>query len=153
MQSLELKIPPPVVGLLTAGAMWYLPTVTPTLDVPSATRIGSTIVLALIGAAFDLAGLAAFLRSKTTINPMRPAKTSALVTAGVYRVTRNPMYVGMLLLLTAWAVFLAAPWALAGPLFFWGYISRFQIAPEERVLAAKFGEAWAAYQRRVRRWL
>jgi len=114
MQSLELKIPPPVVGLLTAGAMWYLSTVSPALDVPSATRIGSTIVLALIGATFDLAGLAAFLRSKTTINPMRPAKTSALVTAGVYRV---------------------------------------KIAPEERVLAAKFGEAWAAYQRRVRRWL
>jgi protein-S-isoprenylcysteine O-methyltransferase Ste14 len=153
MQSLELKIPPPVVGLLTAGAMWYLSTVSPALDVPSATRIGSTIVLALIGATFDLAGLAAFLRSKTTINPMRPAKTSVLVTAGVYRVTRNPMYVGMLLLLIAWMVFLAAPWAVAGPLFFWGYISRFQIAPEERVLAAKFGEAWAAYRRRVRRWL
>lgn len=153
MQSLELKIPPPVVGLLTAGAMWYLSTVTPALDVPSATRIGSTIVLALMGAALDVGGLVFFLRAKTTVNPLKPAKTSALVTTGVYRITRNPMYVGMLILLIAWAVFLAAPWALAGPLFFWGYISRFQIAPEERVLEAKFGDGFRVYTRKVRRWL
>jgi len=153
VQFLELKIPPPVVGLLSAAAMWYLSTVTLALDVPSATRIGSAIALALIGAAFDFAGLVAFLRARTTINPMRPAKTTSLVTAGVYRITRNPMYVGMLLLLIAWLVFLAAPWALAGPLFFWAWISRFQIIPEERFMAGKFGDAWAGYRLRVRRWL
>ena len=153
MQALELKIPPPVVGLLTAAAMWYLSTVTPTLDVPSATRIGSALLIALIGAAFDVGGLVFFLRAKTTLNPMKPASTSALVTSGIYRITRNPMYVGMLLMLIGWALFLAAPWALAGPLFFFAWISRLQIAPEERVLAVMFGEAYAAYRRRVRRWL
>ncbi len=153
MPSLELKIPPPVVGLACAAAMWFLSSVTPTLDIPSATRIAGSIVIALIGAAFDLAGLARFLRAKTTVNPLKPAKTTALVTSGVYRITRNPMYVGMLLLLMAWALFLAAPLAIAGPLLFFAWIDRFQIAPEERVLERLFGDDYAAYRQQVRRWL
>ena len=153
MPSLELKIPPPVVGLACAATMWFLSSVTPTLDIPSATRIAGSIVIALIGAAFDLAGLARFLRAKTTVNPLKPAKTTALVTSGVYRITRNPMYVGMLLLLMAWALFLAAPLAIAGPLLFFAWIDRFQIAPEERVLERLFGDDYAAYRQQVRRWL
>ena len=153
MPSLELKIPPPVVGLACAAAMWFLSSVTPTLDIPSATRIAGSIVIALIGAAFDLAGLARCLRAKTTVNPLKPAKTTALVTSGVYRITRNPMYVGMLLLLMAWALFLAAPLAIAGPLLFFAWIDRFQIAPEERVLERLFGDDYAAYRQQVRRWL
>jgi protein-S-isoprenylcysteine O-methyltransferase Ste14 len=153
MPSLELKIPPPVVGLACAAAMWFLSTVTPALDIPAATRIGGGIVIALIGAAFDLAGLLFFLRAKTTVNPLKPAKTTALVTSGVYRITRNPMYVGMLLMLMAWALFLAAPWAIMGPLVFFAWIGRFQITPEERVLEKLFGEDYTAYRRRVRRWL
>jgi len=153
MPSLELKIPPPVVGLACAASMWFLSRVTPTLDIPSATRIAGSIVIALIGAAFDLSGLARFLRAKTTVNPLKPAKTTALVTSGVYRITRNPMYVGMLLMLMAWTLFLAAPLAIAGPLLFFAWIGRFQIASEERVLGALFGNDYAAYRQQVRRWL
>ena len=153
MKFLELKIPPPAVGLLMAALMWWISTVTTPLDTPPVMRISSSIVIALIGGAFDLAGLMAFLRLKTTVNPLKPEKTAALVSDGIYRVTRNPMYVGMLLFLIAWAVFLAAPLTLAGPLLFFSWINRFQITPEERMLAAKFGEAFEAYRRRVRRWL
>lgn len=157
MRFLELKVPPPVVGLLMAALMWWLSNqaVLPnaTLETPRVMRIASALVIALIGGAFDLAGLMAFLRSKTTVNPLKPEKTAVLVADGIYRVTRNPMYVGMLLLLVAWAVFLASPWALAGPLLFFAWIDRFQIAPEERVLERKFGTAFDAYRRRVRRWL
>ena len=153
MHALELKIPPPVVALLSAAAMWFVSTITPTLDVPFAARIGTALLIALIGGTFDVGGLIFFLRAKTTVNPLQPARTSALVTSGIYRITRNPMYVGMLLILIGWAVFLAAPWALAGPLLFFAWIGRFQIAPEERVLAGLFGEVYAAYRRRVRRWL
>lgn len=72
---------------------------------------------------------------------------------GVYRATRNPMYVGLALLLLAWTVYLGAPLALLGVAAFVAYITRFQIVPEERVLAQKFGPEFGAYRSRVRRWL
>ncbi len=84
---------------------------------------------------------------------MKPQSATSLVSSGVYRQTRNPMYVGLLLVVVAWAVLLSAPWTLLGPLCFVAYIGRYQIAPEERVLAGLFGSEYAAYQARVRRWL
>ncbi|MBE0589127.1 MAG: protein-S-isoprenylcysteine methyltransferase [Betaproteobacteria bacterium HGW-Betaproteobacteria-9] len=153
MKALELKIPPPVVALLLALAMWQLAALWPTLPWPEGIRGGVALVLALVGASFDFMGLIAFLRRHTTINPLAPRKTTALVTTGVYRITRNPMYVGLVMFLTAWAIYLGAAWPLLGPVAFVLYITRFQIQPEERVLTTLFGEAYTAYTRRVRRWL
>lgn len=151
--NLELKIPPPVVALLLAGAMWLLSTAMPRVDTPAALRIGTALAIAAAGGAFSLAGMLAFRRAKTTVNPLHPDKASALVTAGVYRFTRNPMYVGLLLVLLAWAVGLSSLEALAGPVAFVLYINRFQIGPEERVLRTKFGREFEAYKSSVRRWL
>jgi hypothetical protein len=92
-------------------------------------------------------------RAKTTINPFKPQNSTALVTSGVYRFTRNPMYLGLTLIVLGWATFLCSVWALAGPVLFVLYISRFQIEPEERILSAKFGAAYSDYVSRVRRWL
>lgn len=153
IQSLELKIPPPAVAALLAGAMWGIASVTPLLEVPAFMRITVAAIIALTGAGISLAGVIAFRRAHTTVNPMKPEATSALVCSGIYKATRNPMYVGVLFVLCAWAVFLSSVWALLGPLFFVLYISRFQIAPEERVLLNKFGAEYSAYQSRVRRWL
>ena len=100
-----------------------------------------------------LAGIASFRQAQTTVNPLKPDTATALVTSGVYGYTRNPMYLGMLAVLLAWAVFLASPAALAGVLGFWWYIGRFQIRPEERALAALFGSSFSDYTSRVRRWL
>ena len=102
--------------------------------------------------AFAIAGVIAFRRSRTTVNPLHPEQATALVTRGVYRLSRNPMYAGMLLLLLAWATRLSNTAALAGPLLFALYITRFQIIPEERALTALFGEKYAAYRAKVRRW-
>ena len=153
MTALELKIPPPVVALIIAAAMWGLSEYTPAIAVPILVRTLGALAIALIGGGISAAGARAFRRAQTTVNPMKPEKTSALVADGIYRVTRNPMYLGLLFVVTGWAFFLAAPWALAGPVVFFAYVTRFQIAPEERVLSAMFGEAYAAYQARVRRWL
>lgn len=153
MQALELKIPPPVVSALLASAMWGLSLVAPLIDVPTFIRVATAVTIALVGAGFDLAAVIAFLRRRTTINPMKPEKTSALVCSGVYSVTRNPMYVGLLFFLVAWAVYLASAWALLGPFAFVLYINRFQIAPEESVLLAKYGASYSAYTSSVRRWL
>lgn len=153
MNALELKVPPPVVALVLALAMWAVSRLTLTFEVDASLRIAVAISIALIGGAFSAAGITAFRRAQTTLNPMKPETASSLVTSGIYRVTRNPMYVGLLFVLVGWAAFLCAPWALAGPVVFVAYMTRFQIAPEEKALMSAFGEAYASYNARVRRWL
>ena len=153
MASLEVKIPPPVVAFLVALAMWAVSLVAPALQLPTLVRVFAAIGVALVGGGFSLAGAIAFRRARTTVNPMKPQAASSLVSSGIYKVTRNPMYVGWLLVLIGWATFLSSPWAVLGPVAFVFYIGRFQIAPEERALAALFGTEYAAYKSRVRRWL
>jgi protein-S-isoprenylcysteine O-methyltransferase Ste14 len=153
MNSIELRIPPPLVGLLVAAMMYWAARALPALPVPTVLKVVTSGLLALAGAAIDIAGIVAFRRARTTINPLKPQNSSSLVSSGIYRHTRNPMYLGMLFFLVAWAVYLAQPLALLGPLAFALYITRFQIVPEERVLAGLFGEDFAAYKARVRRWL
>jgi protein-S-isoprenylcysteine O-methyltransferase Ste14 len=153
MRALELKIPPPAVALLVAGAMWGISLLAPLLEVPAFIRLAMAVTIALAGGGFSLAGIISFRRAKTTVNPMKPETTSSLVCSGIYRITRNPMYVGLLVMLVAWAVFLSSAWALLGPLAFMLYMNRFQIEPEERVLSAMFGTGYADYSSRVRRWL
>ena len=154
MQSLELKIPPPVVALVVAVAMWGISRLShPSLEVSIAVRQALAAVLALAGVATIVSGLKAFRHAKTTIDPRNPQKAAALVTTGVYAFTRNPMYVGFTFVLLGWAAFLFSPWVLAGPLAFVLYIGRFQIRPEERALTALFGGTFGAYAARVRRWL
>lgn len=153
MKTLELKIPPPVIALLAAGAMWIVSRSTPLLDVPRTIGMLAAGTLAAAGFALALSGVLLFRRAQTTIHPTKPQETSAFVTSGVYRISRNPMYVGLTLVLLAWAVFLSSAWSLAVVPVFVAYITRFQIVPEERVLSAKFEGAYAAYKEKVRRWL
>jgi protein-S-isoprenylcysteine O-methyltransferase Ste14 len=153
MKSLELKVPPPAVALAIAVLMWLLSRTAPALnfELAAGSLIGS--VLGLMGIATAVAGVVTFARAKTTINPTTPQATTSLVSGGIYRVTRNPMYLGLLLILTAWALYLSnvLPFLLL-PVFI-VYINRFQIAPEERALTSLFGRDFAAYQSRVRRWI
>jgi protein-S-isoprenylcysteine O-methyltransferase Ste14 len=153
MRALELKIPPPVVAFLVGAAMWSVSEQRISLELPFSVRLAAFVVIAVAGGAFALAGDLEFKRARTTINPFKPENSTTLVTSGIYRVTRNPMYVGLTLVLIGWAAFLCSAWALPGPVVFVLYITRFQIVPEERVLAGKFGAAYAQYTARVRRWL
>ncbi len=153
LHLLETRVPPPVLALTIGLLMWLAVRFWPLPEMPIPYRGPLALALALAGFAFTMAGIVPFRRARTTVNPLRPASASTLVTSGVYRVTRNPMYVGLLMVLLAWVVYLAVPWLLLGPLFFVLYMARFQIVPEERALAKLFGEAYLAYQRRVRRWL
>jgi protein-S-isoprenylcysteine O-methyltransferase Ste14 len=153
MRFLELRVPPPVVGLIVAGGMWAVARISPALQLPNLVQLLVAVVLAAIGAAVALAGVLSFRRAQTTVNPLKPETSAALVSTGVYSFTRNPMYLGMVLALFAWAVYLPSIWPLLGPVLFALYITRFQIAPEERVLDGLFGAPFAAYKQRVRRWL
>lgn len=153
MKSLELKIPPPIVGLLVAAAMWKIASVCSSLDVSLFIREVIAGVLLFVGAAIAFPSFVALIRARTTFGSMKPKAASSLVTSGIYRFTRNPMYLSVLLILIAWAIFLSSAWALVGPVAFVLYINRFQIKPEERALAAMFGTAYNEYMGRVRRWL
>jgi protein-S-isoprenylcysteine O-methyltransferase Ste14 len=153
MKTLELKIPPPIIALLIAIAMWFAKSFAPSFDLGLPTRIIAASAVLCLAGYFGIAGTVAFRRAKTTVNPLKPENSSALVTSGVYRLTRNPMYVSFTLILLAWMVFLSSIALIAGPLLFTLYIARFQIQPEERILQGIFGEAFTAYRQRTRRWL
>ena len=149
---LELKIPPPVYMLLIAGSMWFLDKTIPVSELISSpwNKLGYLpIILALFT---DGTSLMQFFRSHTTANPIHPGKASKLVTTGVYRITRNPMYVGLLFLLIGWAVLLGSfSTFLLLPIFIF-LITTQQIIPEERVLEEKFGQQYLDYKNTVNRW-
>ncbi|MED5618902.1 methyltransferase family protein [Ideonella sp. BN130291] len=153
MSALELKVPPPVVALVIALFMWVVAAVTPNLALPAVYRVAGTLALFVAGFAVRAIAQLSFVRARTTINPLSPSGSSALVSAGIYRYTRNPMYLGRLLQLAGWAVFLSnALAALLVPVYVL-YINRFQVRPEERALLERFGSQYAAYQQKVPRWL
>lgn len=138
-----------IVGVL----MWAVSKGTGAWEMSLPIRSVVALLLAAIGVAFSAAGIVQFRRSKTTVNPTKPETASALVSSGVFNITRNSMYVGLSLVLVAWGVFLSSSWTLLGPLAFGLYIYRFQIAPEERALSKLFGAEYSTYKARVRRWL
>lgn len=153
MRPLETRIPPPLVALALAVGVFALARWWPLVGftVPHPWLLGSLVALA--GGAVSAAGAGAFRKAGTTVNPLHPERVSAFVASGVYRYTRNPMYVGLLLVLTGGFVALGALSAALGLAAFVGFITRFQIVPEERVLAARFGPEYLAYKARVRHWL
>jgi protein-S-isoprenylcysteine O-methyltransferase Ste14 len=153
MRLLELRVPPvPLTGVF-AAAMYGVSIVTPapTFFIPG--RRGIAIGLALLAAAIALAGVVAFRANKTTVNPLSPGAASVVVSNGVYRFSRNPMYLGFLLALAAWAIYLSNVLAALFLPAFVAYLNRFQIIPEERTLLAKFGPAFSQYLATVRRWV
>jgi len=151
--TLEAKVPPPLVALTGALIIWGISRLAPQLAMPSGLRVAMSLAMVVVGVAFSAAGILSFRRAQTTANPTRPEEASSLVSTGIYQLTRNPMYFGLLLVLLAWAVFLSSAWALLGVAGFVLYMSRFQIAPEERALSRLFGSDYASYKARVRRWL
>lgn len=153
LSALELKVPPPAVAAVVAAAMIAASRFWPWagFTVPLVTVVASLIALA--GIAIAVAGTVAFRRARTTVNPMKPEAASSLVTEGIYAFTRNPMYLGLVLLITGFALYLANVWTLFGPAVLALYLTRFQIAPEERIMAQLFGAEFDAYASRVRRWI
>lgn len=153
MAALDLKVPPVVVVLAAGAAMTALAWGVPGAAVAVPARYAIGAALAAAGSAVCAAGVSAFRRARTTVNPMTPGAAAALVDTGVYAHTRNPMYLGFAVLLGGWAVALANAASLGVLPLFVLYLDRFQVGPEERALAARFGPAFASYAARVRRWL
>jgi len=153
MRSLELKVPPLPLAVAIAAAMFGVSLLTPAAIVVIPGRIVISVGLALFGSAIALAGVIAFRAHKTTVNPLNPSASSAVVSSGVYRLSRNPMYLGFLLALAAWSIYLSNALAALFLPAFVAYMNQFQIKPEERALSAKFGPDFSQYMAAVRRWV
>ncbi|MEJ2764937.1 isoprenylcysteine carboxylmethyltransferase family protein [Photobacterium sp. MCCC 1A19761] len=152
MNRLELKIPPVALLFLVAALMWPVARGLPTME--SLAMVGRYLALGclILGVWVPLLGVRAFRRAQTTVNPLAPEQASVLVQTGIYGRTRNPMYLGFLLLLLGWGFMLQSGYALLLCVGFVMYMNRFQIQPEERILCQLFPESYPDYARQVRRW-
>lgn len=152
MQFLERRIPPPVVFLVSC---WLMARLTPP---GSSLPLPSWVCWFLIGLYLSMAlilirpALTRFRQAGTPSNPVKVDGATSLVVEGPYRWTRNPMYLGLIFILLAWAVYLGSLRAFVGPLIAALYLNRFQIIPEERALLTRFGSEYEQYCQRVRRW-
>ena len=151
--ELETKIPPPLLGFASALMMWLLAQLLPTLSLVSSNLYRVGIVIMLAGFSLDLIALYQFRKNKTTISPLSPHKASTMVASGLYKYTRNPMYLGLLIALIGWALYLGNLASFACLPIFVRLITRFQILPEERILREKFGAPYEQYLTQVRRWI
>jgi len=151
--NLDRKIPPPIVALVTAGLMYVLSSIGPTLGLPSTIKLTIVVSLVVAALAVDISAILLFRKNQTTVNPLQKGQAKHLVVEGVYQFTRNPMYLGMVLFLLAWFAYLNTLLPALGIIVFVSYITRFQVIPEERALKEAFGEDFVSYMSRVRRWL
>ena len=151
MHRLDLKIPPLIVGAVIAMGMWLVSYTLPAFACPPLRVVA--VGMGIAGAVMTGSAMLSFWSAHTTANPMKPSSASFLVTSGIYRITRNPMYLGLLLLLAGWALYLANILAFLFLPAFILYMNRFQIGPEERALTARFGQEFLEYASRVHRWI
>ncbi|MEX0288401.1 MAG: isoprenylcysteine carboxylmethyltransferase family protein [Flavobacteriaceae bacterium] len=149
---MKLKIPPALVFLSFGAFMYLLDRFLPfgTFDFFGREYLIGALLVVAVG--IGLLSLFQFYRAKTSVDPMQPSKASSLVTKGLYKYSRNPMYLAMLLLLLALGLKLGNAFNTITAALFVSYMNRFQIGPEEEMLTKSFGKAYEQYCTQVRRW-
>jgi len=150
---MKLLVPPPVQAIICAACMWVIAARFPVLGFSFSMQQEVAIAICVIGILVDLISVGLFTKLKTTVSPFSPQKTKKLVTSGLYQFSRNPMYLGMVIILLGLGVWLGnfAAFALV-PGFMW-FVTIYQIIPEEEILTGKFGQEYADYKTKVRRWI
>ena len=153
MNALALKVPPVAQVIITAAAMYGVSKMVPALTFSLNGSTALAVALGVIGMSLGIMGVTQFRIAQTTPNPQALEKVSSLVTSGVYQYSRNPMYVGLVLILLGWAFYLSHLLAFVLLPIFILYMTRFQIQPEEQMMARKFGKTYQDYLNKVRRWI
>lgn len=152
--AMHTKIPPPLVMVLFGTLIYledkYFPL---SIKIEFDEQAITTFCFFIVGACIIALGMLEFSKAKTTVDPLRPERASALVNTGIFRFTRNPMYLGMLIFLIAWCTKLGDVLGLFIIPFFMWYMTVFQIKPEEQAMQKIFGDEFSEYKKRVRRWL
>jgi len=151
--NLELKVPPLLVTVMFGVISWLLSIYTLSVNWFASIQLAVSLLFFVIGSLFLLSSLSLFRKNNTTVNPFEPKAASVLVTTGVYSISRNPMYVSMLLFLLSWGFYLSNYFSILVNIGFIFYINFFQIVPEEKVLTEQFGKQYKEYRQKVRRWV
>jgi len=150
---LELKIIPVVQVFIAAILMFITAKIFPVSTGLLTVKWFIWGIFIVLGLLFGLGGIISFRLAKTTVNPTKPHNASSLVQSGIYKITRNPMYVGLVCVLFSWSAWLGSVYSLPIIVLFMFYMSRFQILPEERALIELFGDEYIEYCLKVKRWL
>ena len=145
------KIPPPLVVLILVISTFFSSKKIDLIQIPFQSLI--SIFILSMGILILLNPVLKFKKSKTTINPIKFKKVNKLVTSGIYKYSRNPMYLGLLMIVISSSIFYLNIYSISTPLFFYLWINRFQIKREEVFLTEKFGEDYLSYKKKTRRWI
>ena len=148
---METKIPPPIVTLIFGLPIYFSRGIFQPVEIEYSFYIG--ILLLLGGAMILISAVRSFKKDKTTINPLSPEQATKLVTDGIFKYSRNPMYLGMALVLGSMAVFFNLLGGVILITLFCLYITKFQIIPEERAMRDLFLDDFDKYTKVTRRWL
>ena len=146
-----LKIPPPLLVLILVISNYFSSKKIDVIPIPNQDLV--SIVIFLIGILILIIPVSKFIKSKTTIDPIKFKKVNKLVTSGIYKYSRNPMYLGLLMILTSSSIFYLNIYSITTPFFFYWWITKFQIKREEIFLTEKFGKEYLSYKTKTRRWI
>ena len=146
-----LKIPPPLLVLILVISNYFSSKKIDLILLPNQNLI--SFIILLVGVLILINPILKFIKSKTTIDPIKFKKVNKLITSGIYRYSRNPMYLGLLMLVTSTSIFYLNIFSITTPFFFYSWINRFQIKREEIFLTKKFGKEYLLYKTKTRRWI
>ena len=146
-----IKIPPPILVLILVSSNYFSSKKIDLIHLPNQDLI--SIIILLIGILILINPLFKFIKSKTTIDPIKFKKVNKLIISGIYKYSRNPMYLGLLMIVISTSIFYLNIFSIATPFLFYCWINRFQIKREEIFLTEKFGEEYMSYKIKTRRWI
>ena len=146
-----MKIPPPILVLILVVSSFLSSKKIDVIHIPHQTLV--SILILLIGILILIIPVTKFIKYKTTIDPIEFKKVNKLVTSGIYKYSRNPMYLGLLLIVISSSILYLNIFSVSTPIFFYYWINRFQIQREEIFLTEKFGKEYLSYKTKTRRWI
>ena len=146
-----LKIPPPLLVLILVVSNYFSSKKIDLILIPNQNII--SFIIFLIGLIILINPIVRFIKSKTTIDPIKFKKVNKLITSGIYKYSRNPMYLGLLMIVISTSILYLNIFSIATPMLFYFWINRFQIKREEIFLTEKFGKEYLLYKTKTRKWI
>ena len=148
---METRIPPPIVTLVFGLSIYFSREIFQAVEIKYSFYIG--ILLLVLGLAILISAVRLFRKDKTTVNPLSPEQATKLVTGGIFKFSRNPMYLGMACVLSSMAMFFNIIGGIVLIALFCAYITKFQIIPEEKAMIDLFSQDFDQYKQTTRRWI